>query len=493
MPATTGRRGVGVVFVVVIGIIVVLSVFLMSQYFSGRHATSEVATSDLGNRANIIAESATEECAYFTMMSANDQERRTDNGSDLYEKIRMFRKDSSTTPSKEGPTGKGLPYLWDVTYDIRRTKNFYANKEYAGDATLSDFVIGPLQQSPFPDAPVEGNESFGIIGLAGQVTVNSEAGGNDVERQVQFAKNYRVLLLHVPWPFNKYTLYVKRPTVATPDRFHEYFETYQNATATGLPSFPIAAMASDERPIVTTAAEVKPDAFVVTTLDPNGGTNLSNLTPQDQSTLQTEFAAMQQAGFSKLDAATSTSYVNDGYYRQLTWQALKNKASHYYPDFGRFVYDNSQDGELKLSGLYYVEKGLALDHTFSGRGVIVTTGTEDVVIRRLTKAEPHARVCVITVNSSFDFRLGGSSTGTIEADLMAPAGTIKNAGNAKIAGSVYLAFIQPGSQVGPWILRPDDTEAEPWSGGALDPAYGQKLGVFLSPGYVWKRYWNRRG
>ena len=487
------RRGVGVVFIFVIGTIVVLCVLMMSQYFSGRSATHEVATSDLGNRANIIAESATEECAYFAMTSTNDFEKRSAEGGQIYEKLRSFNKSSDKTPSIAGPTGKGLKFLWTVNYGIPRTKNFYSNKDYAGDAALSDFTIGALQQTTYPDGPAEGNESYGILGMEGSVTVNARGGGSDIVRKVQFAKNFRVLLLHPPYPFNNYTLYIKRPSLATADRFHEYFDNYENSGATGLPPFPVADMTSDERPIVTTAAEIRPDAYVVTSLDPNSGTNLSALSAQDQATLQAEMNRMKAAAFKKLDAGTSSNYVNDGYYRQLSWQAFKNKASHYYPDFGRFIYDNSKDGELNVNGLYYIEKGVSFAHSFRGRGVIVTTSTEDVVIRSLSKANPQSRLTIVTINSNFDFKIGGSSTAEVEADLFAPAGTIKNAGNAKIIGCVYLSHIEPGSAVGPWVVRPPDTKTKPWTGGALDEKYGQKLGVFVAPGYAWKRIWSRRG
>ncbi len=493
MTTKLGRRGVGVVFLFIIGTIVVLCVLMMSQYFTGRSATHEVATSDLGNRANIIAESATEECAYFAMTSANDFERRSAEGGQLYEKLRSFSKSSDQSPSVAGPTGKGLKFLWKVDYGIPRTKTFYSNKEYAGDADLSDFTIGALQQTTYPDAPAKGNESFGILGMEGAVTVKNRGGGSDVMRKVQFAKNFRVLFLHPPYPFNKYTLFVKRPSLATADRFHQYFDKYENGGATGLPAFPVGDMTSDERPIVTTAAEIKSDAYVISSLDPNSGVDLSSLTPQDQANLAVEMNRMRAAGFKKLDAGKSSNYVNDGYYRQLTWQSFKNKASHYYPDFGRFIYDNSKDGEITLNGLYYIEKGVTFSHTFRGRGVIVTTSTEDIVIRSMEKANPQSRVTIVTINSNFDFQVGGSSSAEIEADLVAPKGTIKNAGNAKIIGCVFLSHIEPGSSVGPWIVRPPDTETEPWTGGALDEKYGQKLGIFIAPGYAWKRIWSRRG
>ncbi len=241
---------------------------------------------------------------------------------------------------------------------------------------------------------------------------------------------------------------------------------------------------------MTTAAEIKPDAFVITALDPNA----SNQSNPDIQSITNEFAGVKAAGFKKLDPAKSSEYVNDGYYKQISWQALKNKASNYYPDFGRFVYDTSEDGELKLSGVYYIEKGLSIDHSFSGRAVLITSSTEDVIIRNATRTTPSSRLCIINTQSSFDFRLSGSSSITIEADLAAPNGTIKNAGNARIHGCVYLSYIEPGSTVGPWIIRPNDSETKPWtSGDSLESKDSQKLGVFISPGYAWKRYWNRRG
>lgn len=487
-PLRRARQGFGIVLLFVVGVIVVLVVFLMSQYFTGRAATQEVASSDLSHRATIVAESATEECAFFTMTAANAVEPADEASKELYEGLRTFESSTDPTPRIEGPSGKGLPYRFDTTFDVPQTKGFYSDPSRTGDVTVSSFTIGVLQQSTFPDKPVKGNETYGILGFEGEVTVKSEAGGRDVNRVVQSAKDFRVLLLHPPYPFNKYTLYVKRPSVGTADRFHSYFERYEALADATLPPFPVADMASDERPVVTTAPGLSPETFVIRGLDP-----ATPAAAADRGQLAAQMGRMALAGFHKLPADEATEYVNGNYYKQLQWETLRSKASHVYDNFARFVHDVSEGGELKLSGMYYIERGVAVDHTFSGRGVVVTTSPEGVRVRQCRRADPGGRLVIIAAKGDIVIDTGGATGLTVDADLYAPEGTVKDAGGVKINGIVHVAYLPPGSSPGPWIVRPPDTETEPWTaGGTLDPDYARKLGVFLTPGYAWKRTWNVR-
>jgi hypothetical protein len=486
------RRGMGVIFIFVIGILVVMTIFMLTQFMTGQSATAEIEASDLGNRAGIIAESAAEECSYYTLIKSNDSQNS--DATEIYKKIRTFEKQSSTEPSIAGPTGKGLKYLWKTDYSVPMNQGFYQSDSESDNVSIGKFSIGPLKQEIFPEGPKLGNESSGILGIEGEVTVNSKSGGGSIVRQVQFARDFRVLLLHPPYPFNNYTLFLKRKSSAIQDRFDSYFRAFESSETPLVPEFPIGDMSSDSRPVITTASELKPEYFVIKAFDDQSQTNIANLTTEQTAQLSTDIANVKAADFKKLDPEKSFEYVRDNYYNQMDWASFKNKASHYYPDFGRFVYDNVKEGNIELNGLYYIEKGVALDHSYSGRGIIVTTGTEDLVIRSLTRTSPESRLCVITINSNFDIPEKTPGTRTlVEADIMAPNGTINKPETAHIKGSVYLSHINPGSTSGPWIELPDDTATTPWTeGDDLDESYSKKLAVILSPGYSWKRSWNQR-
>jgi len=488
------KAGFGAVFMFAIGIVVVMTIFVMTQFMTGQSATAEIEASDLGNRAGIVAESAAEECSYYTLLKSNDIEDDSPEAKKLFETLRTFEKRSSTYPSKEGPTSKGLKYLWNTKFCLPMNKNYYQSDSENDNITIDCFAIGPLKQKCFPQGPKLSNESSGILGIEGKVTVKSKTGGPTIEREVQFARDFRVLLLHPPYPFNNYTLYLKRKTGTIPDKFHSYFRAFEDSQTPLISEFPISDMSSDERPIVSTASEIKPESFNIRAFNEQSGIDMNNLTTKQIGQLATDISYVKAAKFTKLAAETSTEYVQDNYYNQLDWNSFKNKASHYYPDFGRFVYDNAKDSNLKLNGIYYIEKGVVLDHTFSGRGIIVTTNTEDMVIRNVKRSSSNDRLTIVTINSNFDIRgtaKGGQSI--VEADIFAPNGTITDPSLAHIKGTVYLSHLDPSNGKGPWIELPDDTATIPWTDGdELDDKYANKLAVILSPGYSWKRYWNKR-
>ena len=491
---TPSRRGFGAIFIFVIGIVVVMTIFLMTQFMSGKTATAEIEASDLGNRAQIVAESAAEECSYYVLNSCNNDEEDDSATAELYEKLRTFDKESSTHPSVEGPTGKGLKYLWNVPHEVPVNRGYYQSSENTDNIDIGNFVIGPVKQNLFPEEPVKGNESSGILAMEGEITVNSKSGGISVQRQVQFARDFRVVLLHPPYPFNNYTLFLKRTSPSTADRFHSYFEKFEGAGNALSQSFPIEDMASDSRPIVTTASEIRPESFAINSLSEAATVNISNMNQTESTRFNAELNSCKGGRFRKLSPETSQEYVTGNYYNQLDYKSFRNRASHYYPDFGRFIYNHQKDDVLRLNGLYYIEKGVSLNHVYSGRGIIVTSSTEDLVIRSLSKSSESDRLTVVTINSNFDIQYNSTGSRTIvQADIMAVAGTILRPGAAVIEGCVYLSHLPPDNNEGLHIKLPPDTATTPWSSGDTpDKNYLKKLSVLLNPGYAWRKYWNKR-
>ncbi len=486
MNNTSNRRGIGMMMVVAVGILVVLTIFAAMRYLREKEVTRDISMLDMAKRAGIAADSAAQECLYFALKYGNlppGAEGSTEQSVRLFEGLRKYTPSSPGEATEESPIEGNGQYIERYPYDVPITAGYYAQDE-ATETSFEDTALCETARYAWPDGAKETNEHYGVMTAEGRVRLRLKSSRKAVEISYRYAREYKVLLVHPPYPFNLYTL-ILRPRQDPPSgRMYDYFSRYE-AAADSLPDFPVADMVSDTRPIVTTAAVIPENTLVLDALRRS-----PPRIPPTASDLQ-QFSRMRALGLHKLDAAAAAEWKEKRFYEQLTWQALAGKATHHYAGFALFAAERLKDGVLQLDGIYYVEGPVTLDCAYSGRGMIVTSSPDGVMIRRLERRGNALanRLVVVSCGGDITFPYDGSiSTTVCQADLFVPNGRLRAGSGGRIEGIVYAAALEPDGASSPRIVRPNDTVAVPWKEGEpLDPEYGQKLRFFVSPYWLWKR------
>lgn len=300
-----GRQGMGVVFFIAMGMIVVLAVMvggnqIMSLSSQTRDATSAV---ELGRKANLVVESAVEESVYYALSADLN---RFDNTNGLYDKLRQFTGQTPVKADQKLLDG-AEPFVSYAEYPPAITYGPLGDDEdlrlHQTNPKKNPVFYGVLEQKPFPGNVSQSNESQGLLGFAHSATVKATGIFRDVDRVAQFAKQYKAIHVGAPWPFSQFTLFIRNDRqileskyttrlrdeterVANPANFqnarkithsrfaefgfiHNYLveaikaynaETDTNPKLAELPRYPLAEYSVG--PVVCTSAELKPEDWV---------------------------------------------------------------------------------------------------------------------------------------------------------------------------------------------------------------------------------------
>ena len=214
------RQGMGALFVIAVGVIVVLAAIVgINQFTSMTGATRDTtAAIELSHKTTLVAESAVDEGAYGTL--ALDLNNPDSPAAGLYMKMRSWL--PTATQSPQPPVFEGAtPFLFQAKYSPMLTyeamKADEALKLSSYDADSNPVYYGPLAMNPLTSqqngAPLvlmpESNESMGVMGFAHTVYAKGAGMFKDLDQSVQFSRPYKCILMEPPWPYAKYTLFVQ--------------------------------------------------------------------------------------------------------------------------------------------------------------------------------------------------------------------------------------------------------------------------------------------
>lgn len=219
MVEMNNRRGIGALFVIAVGVIVVLAAIVgINQFTSLGSATRDTtAAIELSHKTTLVAESAVDEGAYGTLpLDLNNPDSPAEG---LYMKVRSWL--PTTNPAPETPVFEGAtPFLYSAKYAPTLTyeamKADEALKLSSYDPESNPVHYGPLIMNPLTSQQngtrlvlmPESNESMGIMGFAHTVSAKGAGFFKDLDQSVQFSRPYKCLLMQPPWPYAKYALFV---------------------------------------------------------------------------------------------------------------------------------------------------------------------------------------------------------------------------------------------------------------------------------------------
>lgn len=213
------RQGIGALFVIAVGVIVVLAAIVgINQFSSLTQSTRDTtAALELTHKTSLVAESAVDEATYGTLPL--DLNNPNASGDGLYQKLRSWT--PAQAPRPEQPVFEGAtPFLMQakyapkLTYDAMKSDESLKLASYDTDSNpvyYGPIIMGPLVSlqagGPLVLMP-ESNESIGIMGFAHTARAKGSGFFKDLDQSVQFSRPYKCLLIGPPWPYHKYALFV---------------------------------------------------------------------------------------------------------------------------------------------------------------------------------------------------------------------------------------------------------------------------------------------
>jgi hypothetical protein len=549
------RGGLGIFFFIALAIIIILVIMVgANQITSLSGSTRELSSAvELGRKTNLLVESAIEEAVHHAIGSDLNQPASS---TGLFLTMRRFV--GNRTVEGGEPVFSGA----DRFLSAARHTPALTYGEYKDDADLqlvetrpdrNPVHYGVIEAHAFDGNVSQSNESWGVIGFAHSATVKAPAMFRAIDRAAVLSKAYKAVLIGPPWPFYQYALFIRNDPAANHqpvprgrqalfDRFAEYRTRYdwlaaivtafnQRAPARGvagieLPPFPLPDSAG---PVVCTTGSVAPADVVMkayeepfrgipTPLPPVSAVNVDELLNRGGGGVRAAAEAMvayrERSGYklrSLGDEEKKLWFGSDAAevaYRALEPAAFRNKATRLYRDVADLA-QLSRSGVLELNGVYFVTASLTLNHAYRGRGILfceAADGGDGVKLLKLARADPGDEESHAVVVSWKDIDLTGlASPGVVEADLLAPRGTLLGHAGKTVRGAVLVNHLtdDPGRQIadeadlfrdGPTIARPPGHIHRPWTPGSssYSAELARAIRVFVDPGYVKKRYWARR-
>jgi hypothetical protein len=477
--STSSRAGIGTTVLVVVGVIGVLFILLLVQYFRQASTRMESAMAHLGSRVMAVSRSCLDETSYRMFGEANGLTARRDLG----EALRSFyppRIGEKKTISRNGD------YVAQFSHDVPLTHRAY---EKDPDLFIGDSAFGILEQSAFPDTiGLESNDNRGILGVDTRITV--KLGPLALERKSRTELEYKTVLLDLPYPFCRYTFFDRcleadpavKDCAKMQDRFSSYYCQYEQLRrdTPGLDPFPVLGFEpSVPGPVYSVVARMGDAQYGYRgyTIPAFRGENLLGGSKSEE--ISDQMLLMARQMFRKASKAEAGEL--EPYYKLLEAPAWMERRTHSCAQMAEFVRAVSTDGVLDLAGIYWVEGPVVLDHAYRGYGVIVTPDPGGITIRRAVRDATHAGHLTL-VSLAGNIQTTGDP-GDIYASLASVHGTVRGLQHSRVYGSVYVSYLANDTEDGPEIQRPLDADWKPVAKVTDRPALGlaRRLRAFIGP------------
>ena len=478
------RRGIGALFLVAIGILVVLVVLLFAQARTQDATGREINVVALGGRATVAAESALTELAYRLDAAAAGEDREAP----AHRALRGYLPGVGGSGGPAALLEGAPPYLETLELEPSLTAEAYAEEE---DVEIGERKVGVTARVGFPgEEDLATRDHRGLVALEQVVTLTPPWGGAAVSVTARGVRAFRSLLVDVPPPFSQYTAVV----LETPDdgnRFRAYWEAYRQFENgyTGnpdlLPDFPVAGI------------EGSVGGFFVTTMPevPSAGWSVDPLLPNPQNLGVTErddwadaFAAMQPAGWERLteDAAAEL----EAHLPLLGAGALGARSTFRVDSMADLAGYFGDGDTLELRGVVQVSGSVILDHVVSGTAVLWTDDPGGVTVRRLERSSISDRLLLVSTKGDVRIELG--SGGILPASLAAPQGTVTGLDGVTVQGRMVLGRYPPDLSQGPDQRREGPAIPAPEPGQGLPDEGRAATRVVFDPGFVRRDFRRQR-
>lgn len=492
-PAGRARQGVGVVFMISVGVMIVLAVFLGSQFMTQRSTSAEIGAIALGARAQLACESAITEAAYRVVHGSEDEA----NSLVAYEALRSFTQKEDLTPNIDSDYSGKTEYLLDVPFQRPLTEQSYEGEE---DIEFGAGLVGLVEREGFPgERELMSWDHRGLLAFEQEVTVTPPYGGFSMKVQSRFLRAFRALVVNVPPPFSRYRV-VLGGDGGPGDHFLRLYEAWQQARdrhGDAVDDFPILQMEEAQGRHYVTGVDVvsAPDgAWNVDELSADAGSQ----PPDADDGLNAQLAAWQGAAGFRRASEEEDRELRD-HLALFSAGALANRSTFQVVNSadltGYFGYDASDGLALDLDGVVHVKGPLVLDHGFKGRGILWTDHAEGIRVRSLTPSADAANDAeVILVATRGDIEIvDPDPTNPIAASLIAPQGTVKCEGTAQVVGHLVMHHLPAEPyEKGPTVRAPPSPRFKPDRGRELNEDEKRQIQIFFDQGFVRKDARRRR-
>lgn len=475
--ARTRRRGIGVVFMVALGVIVVLSVMLMSQMTSQRSTGVELSAMAQGSRAQLAAESAIAEAAYRLAQEAEGD----DTTRPAFLALRGLDPDAPVARETESPYSGKPEYLEVLPFEAPLTYEAY---KLEGDLSFGASLVGLLERQRFPgEDEVRSWDHRGLVAFEQEVTLAPPTGGPAVRCQARFLQSYRALAVTVPPPFSRFTAMVGE-TAGDDNRFRSYFDLWSRAKAAFeagggdpdvFPAFPIEDMeGSTGRFYVTSAAELPSAAWNVDALDTDPG----SIGASELDDLKDQLAVLATGGWRRLPGREDQELQEAA--ALLTKEALGNRSTYELEGMADLAGYFGDGKSLELEGVVRVKGPIRLDHTVKGPCILWTDSRDGIRVKSLAVDAAGGEVVLVATDGDIQLDDGA----TVAASLLAPKGTVKGLAGATVTGHLLMARFPPAFTGGPTLRRPAGPRLDPPENGRLRPEDRRHFSLYFDPGFV---------
>lgn len=481
------RRGVGVVFLIAMGILVVLVVLLFAQSRTQDATGKEILASALGSRGQAAVESCLVEVAYQVLEKGSAEATEDP----LHQALRDYVPGEPRAADRESLLDSRPLFVRTFEGSPALTAEAYAEE---GDVELGETRVGMVGRWGFPgEAELLTRDHRGVLALEQEVVVTPAWGGFSMKVTGSFQRSYRAVTLAVPAPFAGYTALVKEAS-GDGNRFRAYHDGYVAARARhlaqgggpeDLPDFPVADMeGSVGGYFATTVPSLPPEGWNVDALATYPGSfGVSQLDD-----LKDAFALLQAGGWRRLTGAPVEEL--ERHLRLLSPDGLGPRSSFELEGMADLAGYFGEGEELHLDGVVHVKGTVVLEHTLRGRAVLWTDAPGGVTIRKLALASNLDGLVV--VSTSGDIRLEVPEGTRIPASLLAPRGTVRGLDGVALRGHLLMGRYPPDMVRGPTQERPAAAVSRPEPGAPLDEAGRRAMRVLFDPGFVRKDMRRRR-
>lgn len=484
------RRGIGVVFLLAIGVIVVVSVFMASQMSVQQSTGKEIGAMALGARAQLACESGIAEAGYSIQTGALEGSE----SDPTFATLRGFRQDEELDKEVDSLLTGKTEYVMALPYSAKLTREAYSSEQ---DISFGPGLAALVERKGFPgERDLLTFDHEGVLAFEQAVTITPPYGGFGMTVTARHLRAYRAILADVPPPFSHYTAIVDDvPGDANPLR--KYWDVYKTAKAAWiadgrdegeLEDFPVALMDEGSGRYFVTAAPAlnAPDAWNVEALATSPGTFGASWLEDVNSAI----AVLQTAGWHRPERDEEERLRK--HRALLTKEALSNRSVFEVESMADLAgYFHGEGDELVLDGIIHVKGPLLLDNPYAGEAVVWTDDPEGIRIRSLTAVEEGSHLVVIATRG--DIEIEAEEGAVVQASLLAPESTVRGLEGITLEGRLMMKRFPPEPFVqGPTITRPPWPAFDPEPGRPLTAEERAAIQIFFDPGIVRKDSRRRR-
>ncbi len=478
--APAGRRsGFGVVFMLALGIIVVASVFLMSQMQVQRSTGREIGAMALGSRASLASDSCITEASYRLAHGAGEED------DEAYELLRSFRQGETLETEHESLFTGAREYRLLLPLSSPLTRKAY---EAEADLKIGRSQVGVIERKGYPgESELQTFDHRGRLAFEQQIRLDPPYRGFSMEVTGRYVRAYRAQAVTVPPPFSRFAaVFGDDPRDNPMRRFYQAWKVERDRlAAAGNPessftAFPIADFEEGGGRAFVTSSPVT---------DASGWAQADALANAvSVSDLNSQIELFARAGWRRASPVEDLALREHG--KILSTEGLTNRSTAEVENMADLAGYYGEGEVLSFSGTVHVKGPIVLDHVFEGNAVLWTDSSQGIRISRLETRGAGSEL--VLVASQGNIKVEGSGA-KVAAALIAPYGTIQGLAGTTVSGHLVAKGFPADLGLGPNLQMPSDPPRfRPEPGRPLSKQELQTIQILFDPGFVRKDSKRRR-